>query len=65
MNPPDLRIVVRDIDYDYLAPLRENRFWHRNGPGTTHFLNALQAIFPEGGFRSRAAVSHASLSSRH
>jgi uncharacterized protein len=47
-RPKDLTITVRRLDEDYLAALRRNRFWHRNGPTTTHFFNALQATFPEG-----------------
>ncbi len=47
-TPQNLTITVRRVDLDYLAPMRENRFWHRDGPIATHFLNALQAIFPEG-----------------
>ncbi len=48
MRPANLRIVVRRVDFDYLTALRENRVWHGSGIGFTHFLNALQAVFPVG-----------------
>jgi len=47
-QPSDLHIVVRRIVYDYRAPLKRNRYWFNHNPFTTHFMNALQSIFPEG-----------------
>ena len=48
MRPADLELVVRKVNLDYLAALRENRIWHRSGVVFTHFLNGLQALFPQG-----------------
>lgn len=47
-RPPDLEIKPRSPDFDLLAAMRQNRYWLEGDPVTTHFINALQAIFPEG-----------------
>lgn len=47
-TPKSLSILARVVRFDYLAAMRENRYWHGNDPVTTHFFNALQALFPEG-----------------
>ena len=47
-RPEDLHITARRLTFDYQTPLRRNRYWHNQDPVVTHFINALQATFPEG-----------------
>lgn len=47
-TPSGLTLPVRVVRFDYAAAMRENRYWHGNDPVSTHFFNALQALFPEG-----------------
>jgi uncharacterized protein len=47
-RPSDLVIVSRRIDVDLLPFLEKNPIWHRDGAIMTHFINAFQAMFPEG-----------------
>ena len=47
-KPSDLVIVSRWIDTNPLEYLKENRIWHGDGIMMTHFINAFQAMFPEG-----------------
>lgn len=47
-TPENLTITPREVHFDYLASMQQNRYWHSNDPVITHFFNALQATFPEG-----------------
>jgi predicted metal-dependent hydrolase len=47
-RPDDLHITARKLTFDYEDPMRRNRYWHNQDPVVTHFINALQATFPEG-----------------
>ncbi len=47
-TPSALKIIARTVRFDYLDSMRKNRYWHDNDPVSTHFFNALQAMFPEG-----------------
>lgn len=47
-RPDDLQIKPRSPEFDLLPAMQENRYWLGNDPVLTHFVNALQAIFPEG-----------------
>lgn len=47
-TPAALKIVARNVRFDYLDRLRQQRYWHNDSPVSTHFFNALQAMFPEG-----------------
>jgi predicted metal-dependent hydrolase len=48
IRPENLTITVRKVEQDYLGAMKQSRFWHSEGATATHFLNALQATFPEG-----------------
>jgi hypothetical protein len=47
-TPSSLKLIPRVVHFDYETVMRENRYWHGGDPVTTHFFNALQAMFPEG-----------------
>jgi len=47
-RPRDLHIVARKIIYDYRAPLKANLYWFNHNPFMTHFIDALQSLFPDG-----------------
>ena len=47
-TPASLKLIPRVVRFDYETVMRENRYWHGGDPVTTHFFNALQAMFPEG-----------------
>ncbi len=47
-TPKSLSMLTRVVRFDYASAMRQNRYWHGNDPVTTHFFNALQALFPEG-----------------
>jgi predicted metal-dependent hydrolase len=47
-RPDNLVIVSRKFEYDPLSALEKNRVWHKDGIVPTHFINAFQAMFPEG-----------------
>jgi predicted metal-dependent hydrolase len=47
-RPRNLHIMVRRIVYDYRASLKTNPYWFNHNPFMTHFVNALQSLFPEG-----------------
>src|SRR5699024_453303 len=47
-RPDDLEIKARSPHFDLLPAMQENRYWLGNDPVLTHFVNALQSIFPEG-----------------
>lgn len=47
-TPAHLKLIARTVHFDYLTALRHDRYWHGSNPVTTHFFNALQALFPEG-----------------
>ena len=47
-TPATLQLIPRTVHFDYETVMRENRYWHGGDPVTTHFFNALQAMFPEG-----------------
>lgn len=47
-TPDDLTITAREVSFNYSDAMRQNRHWHANDPVTTHFINALQATFPDG-----------------
>lgn len=47
-TPAALSLMTRIVRFDYASVMRANRYWHGNDPVTTHFFNALQALFPEG-----------------
>ena len=47
-TPATLSLITRIVRFDYASALRSNRYWHGNDPVTTHFFNALQALFPDG-----------------
>lgn len=47
-RPADLEIKPRVPDFDLLATMQANRYWFADDPVKTHFVNALQATFPEG-----------------
>lgn len=48
LRPENLQIVVRRIDFDYYNALRTRKYWFNDDPVISHFINALQATFPEG-----------------
>lgn len=47
-TPSSLKLIPRVVHFDYESVMRQNRYWHGGDPVTTHFFNALQAMFPEG-----------------
>jgi len=47
-TPAALKLVARQVRFNYREALQKNRYWHGNDPVKTHFFNALQAMFPEG-----------------
>ena len=47
-TPSALKLIPRVVHFDYESVMRKNRYWHGGDPVTTHFFNALQAMFPEG-----------------
>ncbi len=47
-SPEDLELKVRKVDYDYAPVFEKHRHWDDENPVLTHFLDALQATFPEG-----------------
>ena len=47
-RPGNLTITPRRPEYDVAKAMRENRYWQGGDPVLTHFVNALQATFPEG-----------------
>ena len=47
-RPRGLNLTVRKVDYDYAPVLEETLHWDKDDPVLTHFLDALQATFPEG-----------------
>lgn len=47
-TPENLQLIPRVVRFDYESVMRKNRYWHGGDPVTTHFFNALQAMFPEG-----------------
>lgn len=47
-TPDDLTITAREVSFNYADAMKENRYWHGNDPVATHFINALQATFPDG-----------------
>lgn len=47
-RPDDLQIVPRQPQVDLRALMRRQRYWLGGDPVLTHFVNALQATFPEG-----------------
>src|SRR5690606_15806399 len=47
-TPENLQLIPRVVRFDYESVMRNNRYWHGGDPVTTHFFNALQAMFPEG-----------------
>lgn len=47
-RPPDLEIVPRQPEFDVAGAMRRNRYWLKGDPVLTHFMNGLQALFPEG-----------------
>ena len=47
-RPEDLTITPRRPEYDVAAAMRRHRYWLADDPILTHFINALQATFPEG-----------------
>ena len=47
-RPEDLTITPRQPDFDLDTAMRQHRYWLRNDPLLTHFINALQSTFPEG-----------------
>ncbi|WP_169577645.1 metal-dependent hydrolase [Sinimarinibacterium sp. CAU 1509] len=47
-RPENLQIVVRQPDIDLRPLMRRQRYWLGGDPVLTHFINALQATFPEG-----------------
>lgn len=47
-TPSSLQLIPRTVHFDYETVMRKNRYWHGDDPVTTHFFNALQAMFPEG-----------------
>ena len=48
-TPATLQLIPRTVHFDYETVMRENRYWHGGDPVTTHFFNALQAMFPDVG----------------
>ncbi len=47
-TPAALKIIARNVRFDYSEVLKTHRYWHNDNPVSTHFFNALQAMFPEG-----------------
>lgn len=47
-TPKNIQLIPRVVRFDYESVMRKNRYWHGGDPVTTHFFNALQAMFPEG-----------------
>ncbi|RLP55307.1 MAG: metal-dependent hydrolase [Ketobacter sp.] len=47
-TPAALKIIARNVRFDYQKAMKTNRYWHNQNPVSTHFFNALQALFPEG-----------------
>jgi hypothetical protein len=47
-RPKDLELKVRRVDYEYTPVLEKTAHWDDEDPILTHFLDALQATFPEG-----------------
>jgi predicted metal-dependent hydrolase len=47
-RPADLRIVPRQPDFRPDSFFAEKRYWLKDDPVMTHFMNALQSTFPEG-----------------
>ncbi len=47
-TPDTLKLIARVVRFDYASAMRQNRYWHGGDPVSTHFFNALQALFPEG-----------------
>lgn len=47
-RPADLEITARSPQFELLPALRKNRYWLGGDPVLSHFVNALQSIFPEG-----------------
>ncbi len=47
-RPNNLHIIVRKVRFEYQEALHRNRYWNNNDPVASHFMDALQASFPEG-----------------
>ncbi|MEQ1438896.1 metal-dependent hydrolase [Fontimonas sp. SYSU GA230001] len=47
-RPNDLRIIPRQPQVDLRTLMQRQRYWLGGDPVLTHFVNALQATFPEG-----------------
>ena len=47
-RPDDLEIVPRRPEFAIYEAMRHRRYWLQDDPVLTHFINALQALFPEG-----------------
>lgn len=47
-RPADLQITPRTPVFDLHPLMRQQRYWLNDDPVLTHFINALQATFPEG-----------------
>ncbi len=48
LRPNNLHIIVRKLYFEYQDVLHRNRYWNNNDPVASHFMDALQASFPEG-----------------
>lgn len=48
LTPATLKLLARSVRFDYATVMQQKRYWHGGDPVTTHFFNALQALFPEG-----------------
>lgn len=47
-RPDNLTITPRRPEFDVTHAMQQHRYWLNNDPVLTHFINALQATFPEG-----------------
>lgn len=47
-RPSDLKIVPRQPDFELTELFQHKRYWLKDDPVMTHFINALQSTFPEG-----------------
>jgi len=47
-TPENLTIIPRKVDFDIQSSLKKNPYFIDNDPVTSHFLSAIQSLFPEG-----------------
>lgn len=47
-RPADLTITARQPSFDLPALMARHRYWLKDDPVLTHFVNAMQATFPQG-----------------